>query len=313
VENERETTELRQRVAQLEKKLSDISSVPSPVSYAAAVGDQSGVKADITSGVNLGGPHNILDDRRRSTKSKVSPRGNDRRLNLIIFGLDESDGCSSRTERLNMDLEKISSVFTNLDSSITSEAVQDHLRLGKFILQSKRPRPILVKFLRSTDVNSILSRARHCDPTIRIRQDHSPEERLKQKCLMNIRWSLIQSGIERNCIKIRKSALFVNNTMLGCVDSKNTFVYEDKTTIEFPIQSSTTKDEEAAEETSNNSNTTGSTFQTRLDTHVASTSLHVQPNSDQGGPTADAAFGDFSRGGPSAGDASDESSTGTQA
>lgn len=43
----------------------------------------------------------------------------------------------------------------------------------------------------------------------------SPEERLRDSILLKERWSLIQSGISRRDIKIRKSHLYVKNKLYG--------------------------------------------------------------------------------------------------
>ena len=45
--------------------------------------------------------------------------------------------------------------------------------------------------------------------------------------MLDVRWSLIKSGIEKENIKIRNCSLFVNNSLLGKVDNSNCFKYED--------------------------------------------------------------------------------------
>ena len=78
------------------------------------------------------------------------------------------------------------------------------------------------------DATDVLLKHRELQSPYSIKPDRSPEERKKEKCLMSVRWSLIQSGIER---KNRKSSLLVNNVILGKVDSSNTFQYADSDTV----------------------------------------------------------------------------------
>lgn len=92
-------------------------------------------------------------------------------------------------------------------------AIRDLLRLGKFSKIKPKPRPILIKFIRGVDVTSVLSRVNQVKAP---KSDRSIKEREKEKCLMSIRWSLIQSGM---VIKLRGSSILVNGNLLGKVDS----------------------------------------------------------------------------------------------
>ncbi len=83
--------------------------------------------------------------------------------------------------------------------------------------------PILVKFVRSADVISILSGVSKLQPPYFVKPDRSPSEREKEKCLISIRWSLVQSGIERKDIKIRNLSILVNNNRFGKVHSSIRF------------------------------------------------------------------------------------------
>ena len=74
---------------------------------------------------------------------------------------------------------------------------------------------VLVKFIRTLDVSSILSKRSVLRPPINIKPDMFPEERLRDSILLKERWSLIQSGISRSDIKIRKSHLYVKNKPYG--------------------------------------------------------------------------------------------------
>ena len=57
-----------------------------------------------------------------------------------------------------------------------------------------------------------------------IKPDMSPVERIQESVLLKERWRLIEQGVARNDIKIRKHHLYVKNKLHGqSVDSK--FVY----------------------------------------------------------------------------------------
>ena len=51
-----------------------------------------------------------------------------------------------------------------------------------------------------------------------IKPDLTPEERQRDSILLKERWTLIQSGVPRNSIRIRDSRLFVKNKLFGHVD-----------------------------------------------------------------------------------------------
>ena len=133
----------------------------------------------------------------------------------FIYGIDECPKGMTRSERLDSDLSKVVSVVSGINSSVQSQAIKDCFRLGKFNPQRSQPRPILVKFVRIADVSSILSNKSVLSPPIRIKPDMSPEERLRDSIPLKERWSLIQSGIPKNDIRIRKSHLYVKNKLHG--------------------------------------------------------------------------------------------------
>ena len=120
-------------------------------------------------------------------------------------------------------MREVANVITKLDSSFDSNSIWDLFRLGKYKVDSVRSRPILVKFLRATDVQNILSRKRSLSHPFSIQLDMSPTERLQHSALLKERWSIIQSGIERKNIKIRNTSIYVNNQLYGKLDSNNKF------------------------------------------------------------------------------------------
>ena len=148
----------------------------------------------------------------------------DKKFNLVIFGVDECPEGTSRSERANSDLSQVSQILSSTDESFQSHSISDSFRLGKFSIDRRRPRPILVKLLRSSDVSSILSKRRSLTLPYSIKPDLSLEERKRESALLKERWSLIQSGIERKFIRIHNLSIFVNNKLHGRLDlSSNQF------------------------------------------------------------------------------------------
>ena len=82
---------------------------------------------------------------------------NDRKFNLVIYGIPEFSSSSKRFERLQLDQRNVLKELSNLDNSINSSCIEDTLRLGEYNKDSNTSRPILVKLVRSSDVQCILS------------------------------------------------------------------------------------------------------------------------------------------------------------
>jgi len=141
----------------------------------------------------------------------------DRKFNVVIYGIQECSKGTPKHERLNHDLDKVTSTITEGDNSISPLSIRDMFRLGKYREQSKIPRPILVKLNRTMDVSVLLTKARSLPKHIRLKPDMSPAERLVESLLLKERWSLIQSGIDRKEIKICSNKIFVKQKLHGQV------------------------------------------------------------------------------------------------
>ena len=139
----------------------------------------------------------------------------DRKYNVVLFGVEECKKGTSRSVRLQSGLVNAVSVLSSITPSVQSESVKDLFRLGKFDSSSQRPRPILVKLIRSADVSNVLANRGSLSPPFAIKPDRSSDERLKDSILLKERWKLIQSGISRKEIKIRNDRLFVHNKLYG--------------------------------------------------------------------------------------------------
>ena len=143
----------------------------------------------------------------------------ERKFNIIIYGVPECPKGSHWTNRASRDLNSVTSILSNIESSVTSHSVRDCHRLGKFSEASNRPRPILVELNQAHEVTSILSKRGSLKGShIVIKPDMSPSERNTEQILLKQRWSLIQSeAADSQSIRIRGSRLLINGRVHGQV------------------------------------------------------------------------------------------------
>ena len=152
-----------------------------------------------------------------------------KKFSIIVYGVDECPEGTSRHEQLSRDINVTTSILTKLDDSITALSIKDTHRLGKYHHERPRPRPILVKFLRSADVSKVLELAKRSliQPPYSVKPYLSKEEQRCESALLKERWSLIQSGTSRESIKIRlkDGVIMVDSKLHGKWDStKNTLI-----------------------------------------------------------------------------------------
>ena len=138
----------------------------------------------------------------------------DKKYNIVLYGVDECGPGMTKTSRQESDLTTVATVLSSVDSSIESWSIRDCFRLGKFS-KGARPRPLLVKFVRVSDVNKILSKVRLIPKPYVLKPDMSLAQRIRDSVILKERWKLIQSGIERKNIKIKNDCLYVNNQLHG--------------------------------------------------------------------------------------------------
>ena len=113
---------------------------------------------------------------------------------------------------------------TSYQTSLTSASIRDFYRLSKLKQSNSRPRPLLVKFLRTFEASLILSKKDSLtSSTISIKRDLSREERAIENALLKERRFLIDNGTERRQIKIQGKSLYVKNKLYGSVHD-STFV-----------------------------------------------------------------------------------------
>ena len=89
-----------------------------------------------------------------SSQSRPHPVSNahksdtDRRFNIIVFGVVERPSGSSRFTRNMKDFQEVSSIISQLEKdSDHSSSVRDCRRLGKYVNNLSRPRPLHVSFI----------------------------------------------------------------------------------------------------------------------------------------------------------------------
>lgn len=133
-----------------------------------------------------------------------------RKNNVIVYGISECSADLSRLQRIKKDLDATTALFNKIDADISRASIQECFRLGRFKGNSSRPRPILAK-LNSTDVISLLAYRGEFPEGVKIKPDLSPQERLCESLLLKERWKLIQGGTDRKQIKIRKTRLIVSD------------------------------------------------------------------------------------------------------
>lgn len=151
------------------------------------------------------------------TKTTTTTSSQERKQNLVIFGLPECREGMSRLARSRIDLEKAGDVLSFIDPLVTAQVISDNFRLGKY--QNDKTRPLLVKMARPNDVHSILMLRYKLSsrPGIGVKPDMSLEERKVESLLLKERRRFIDHGIERSAIKIRGNSIFVNKNKTGSV------------------------------------------------------------------------------------------------
>ena len=149
--------------------------------------------------------------------SKPKDSSSDRKYNIIIHGISECPPGTPRPTRATRDLESAVSAINELIPTLSSQSVRDCFRLGKYKRESHRPRPILVKMVRSVDVITLLAKRGVGNGQVRIKPDLSLEDRLTETILLKKRWDLMSSGVLKKDIRLGRSNLYVKNSLHGRV------------------------------------------------------------------------------------------------
>ena len=134
-----------------------------------------------------------------------------------MYGISKNPQNTSRQTRQQTDLDNILKVFSDAKVDINNSSIKDFFRLGKFNSKHdpKRPHPILITFLRSTDASKVLSnKCLFPSPTYN-KPDLTVEEQAKELALLKERWALITQKINRKRIKIRNTSIYLDNNLYG--------------------------------------------------------------------------------------------------
>ena len=135
----------------------------------------------------------------------------EKKFNVLIFGIQECPKGFSRQSHSESDIKTAVSILSYIDSTICDQNISDVYCVGKYNSERQRPRPTLVKFIRSADASNVLFKRNMTPKPYVIKPDLSKLERIRNSVLLNERWSLIQSGIDRKSIKIRNHSIYVCN------------------------------------------------------------------------------------------------------
>lgn len=169
-----------------------------------------------------------------SRRESVDRDRSERKYNVVIFGIDEAPVGTSKLNRLEHDFEQVSTVLVQAESTFDVNSVRDHYRLGKFNRTHTRPRPLLVKLTRTSDVTKLLLKRANLQSPVSIKPDLPAAERAKIKALMDVRWSLMQSGTHKQDIKVRGNSLFVKGTLHASFRNGELVFTTPQTSINLP-------------------------------------------------------------------------------
>jgi len=101
---------------------------------------------------------------------KINVPNPERKFNVVVYGIAKSPPNTNKETRIKKDLKNLLTLFSDIDSSIEPK----FFCLGKFKPDSDQPRPLLVKFLRSTDTTNVLQNKTKLPSGVYIKPDLSP-------------------------------------------------------------------------------------------------------------------------------------------
>jgi len=157
---------------------------------------------------------------KKTINSEITTK-EDRKFNVVAYGIQKCAKKITKNERLNHNLD---SIITEGENSVNPLSIRDLLRLVKFNENSKNPHPILVKLNWVIIVSALLSKGKSLPKNVRIKPDMTPAERKIEPLLLKESWYLIQSGIDRKSIKIRYNKVLVQKNLHGQVINSTLFL-----------------------------------------------------------------------------------------
>ena len=138
--------------------------------------------------------------------------------NLAEANVEQVSPGNRASAILNHEMDAVNEVLTHLEES---PQIMDIKRLGKFVRNKERPRAVILTLSSAWDVRKILSKApkmKNFHKPIFINRMLSPEEKLIENRILQIRRDLLNQGTERSLIKIRDLKLFVDGKEIDLSD-----------------------------------------------------------------------------------------------
>ena len=170
--------------------------------------DDRGTVTDLNT---ITGTKSIPNRHQTTSNASTNYPTSDRKYNVIVYGIDENPPNTKRHTRLKNDIKAFHNALVSASIQIEPSAIKDCFRLGKYKSGSEYPRPLLIKFLRSTDATYLLTSKTQLKHPIYIKPDLTPLEKSNESLLLKERKILIQKGTDRQHIKLRNSHLYVND------------------------------------------------------------------------------------------------------
>ena len=155
---------------------------------------------------------------RQETRPTTVKSTEDRKFNVVVYGLKECEEGTKRHERLNKDTESAVSALKPTNPNVSDNSIKDCIRLGKYDTKRTRPRPLLVKLSNARDPLLILTNRFKLAATPDI-SDMTKEERSIESILLKERRRLINLGTDSKTIKIRGKSLLISNKRQGYVEN----------------------------------------------------------------------------------------------
>uniref|UniRef100_A0A1X7SPN5 Uncharacterized protein n=1 Tax=Amphimedon queenslandica TaxID=400682 RepID=A0A1X7SPN5_AMPQE len=141
-----------------------------------------------------------------------------------VSGIEESPVGTSRIARINSDINAASAILSDLSTDgIPPVCARDCRRLGRYRQDAPSPRSLLVTLNSTIEVSNVLSKCQRLPSHVSIRPDLSVSARKVRHIYLQERRKLIDAGLERKYIKLKKSGLYVSDQLFGTV-TNNVFV-----------------------------------------------------------------------------------------
>ena len=203
-----ELTEVKSQLSKLASEFSNIRATQQPPSAVITSDPSPSTTANAPSMAKV-----VLN----KTQFLSSNLNEDRKFNLVIYGIAESPKGTNRHERVANDISNSMTILKTVNSGISENPIRDCIRLGSY--SESKSRPLLVKFVRVIDVSTTLANRRKLATLegVSIKPHLSPLQRKVEGVLLKKRRSLIDSGVTPNRIRIdiSNASLYLDSQLHG--------------------------------------------------------------------------------------------------